>query len=195
MLAEELQPAGLVQPLQFFEEPAPEQPREHAHRQEEARPACHPGRAVRRQPAAGHDAVHVRVVRQRRAPGVQHQRRADAGAQLLGVHRDGLQNLCGHVEQQPVDGGLVGVGDVGDGRWQGEDDVEVLHRQQVGLPGVEPALRGRALALRAVPVAARSGEIPRTCLMESGPLRGVRQSRARQVPGCALIRLPIKTLS
>ncbi len=46
MLAEEAQAAGLVgrnQPLQ--EEPA-EQPREHAHRQEEARPAGDPFFAI-----------------------------------------------------------------------------------------------------------------------------------------------------
>jgi hypothetical protein len=34
-----------------------------------------------------------------------------------------------------------------------------------------------------------------SCLMESVPLRGVRLSKARQVPGPALIRLPIKTSS
>ena len=47
--------------------------------------------------------MHVRMVRQRRAPGVQHQRRADARAQVLGVGRDGLQHLGRHVEQQPID--------------------------------------------------------------------------------------------
>ena len=74
---------------ELFEEAAPEQAREHAHRQEEARPARDPALAVGRQPAAGHDAVHVRVVRQRRAPGVQHQRGADARAQVLRVGGDG----------------------------------------------------------------------------------------------------------
>jgi hypothetical protein len=74
---------------------------------------------------------------------------------MLGVAGDCDQHFGGHVEQQAVDHGLVLVRDVGDGRWQREDHVVVLHRQQIGLPGVEPALGGTALALRAVPVPAR----------------------------------------
>ena len=65
----------------------------------------------------------MRVVRQRRAPGVQHQRRTDARAQVLGVGRDGLQHLGRHVEQQPVDHSLVLVREVGNGRRQREDHV------------------------------------------------------------------------
>ena len=42
VLAEELQLAGLMHPQQLFEEAPPEQPREHPHRQEEARPAGDP---------------------------------------------------------------------------------------------------------------------------------------------------------
>ena len=140
--------------LEFFEEAPSEQPREHPHRQEEAAPAGDPGPAVGGQPAAGHDAVHVRVMGQRRAPGVQHQRRADARAQVLRIGGDGQQGLGRHVEQQAIDHGLVLVRDVGDGRRQREHHVVVLHRQQVGAARVEPALRGAGLALRAVPVAA-----------------------------------------
>jgi hypothetical protein len=99
--------------------------------------------------------VHVRVVRQRRAPGVQHQRRADASAQVLGVCGDGQQHLGGDVEQQAIDHGLVLIRDVGNRRRQREDHVVVLHRQQIGLAGLEPALGRAALALRAMPVAAR----------------------------------------
>ena len=94
------------------------------------------------------------MMRQRRAPGVQHQRRADARAQMLRIGGDGAQRLGGDVEQQAVDHGLVLVGDGGDRRRQREDHVVVLHRQQIGLPRLEPAPRGAALALRAVPVAA-----------------------------------------
>jgi hypothetical protein len=154
VLAEELQLAGLVQLLQLFEEAPPEQPAT-ARAPAGRTPAGTPPRlAVGCQTAAGHDAVYMRVVRQRRAPGVQHQRRADACAQVLGVGGDGLQYLGGHIEQQPIHRGLVLVREVGDGRRQREDHVVILDRQQIGLPGVEPALGRRALALRAVPVAA-----------------------------------------
>ena len=64
------------------------------------------------------------------------------------------QRLGGHVEQQAVERGLVLVRDVGDRRRQREDHVVVLHRQQIGLARIEPALGRAALALRAVPVAA-----------------------------------------
>ena len=99
--------------------------------------------------------MHVRVVRQRRTPGVQHQRGADARAQLLRIGGDGLQHLSGHVEQQAVDVGLVLIRQVSDGRGQREDHMVILHRQQIGLAGIEPALGRRALALGAVPIAAR----------------------------------------
>src|SRR5262245_40048884 len=44
--------------------------------------------------------------------------------------------------------------DLGDWRGQRKDDMEVGHRQQLGLPRGEPFGAGQALALRAVPVAA-----------------------------------------
>ncbi len=153
LLAEEPQLPVLMQALQFFQEAPPEQPRQHAHRQEEPRSAGHPGLAVRGQAAARHDAVHMRVMRQRRAPGVQDQRGADARAQVLGIGGDGLQDLGRHIEQQPIDRGLVLQRDVCDRCRQREDHVEILDRQQIGLAGIEPALGRTALALRAVPVA------------------------------------------
>ena len=79
---------------------------------------------------------------------------ADAGAEVLGIRRDRDQRLGRSLEQQVVDDGLILVGDVGDRRRQREHHVIVRHRQQVGLARDEPLLRGGALALRAVPVAA-----------------------------------------
>ncbi len=58
----------------------PEQPRQHPHGQEEARPAGDPARCRRRQAAARHDDVDVRVVGHGRAPGVEHGGEADPGA-------------------------------------------------------------------------------------------------------------------
>src|SRR3954451_1970833 len=84
ILAEELQLPGVMRRSQFLEETASEQTREHAHRQEEAWPAGHPTRTVWGQTAAGDDAMHVRVMGERRAPGVQHQGCADLRAQMLG---------------------------------------------------------------------------------------------------------------
>ena len=154
VIAEEAQAAGLVGGDELLQEQPPEQAREHAHGQEEARPAGHPALAVGRDAAARHDHVHVRVMGHRRAPGVQHGGDADAGAEMLRIGGDRQHGLGRDLEQEIVDHGLVLVGDVGDRRRQREHHVIVRHRQQLGLALGEPFLRGGALALRAVPVAA-----------------------------------------
>ena len=140
---------------QLLQEQPAEQAREHAHRQEEAGPARHPALAVERDAAARHDHVDVRVMGQRRAPGMEHRGDADAGAEVLGVGGDRDQGLGRGLEQEVVDDGLVLVGDIGDGRRQREHHMIVRHRQQIGLARGQPVLCRRALALRAMPVAAR----------------------------------------
>ena len=152
--AEEAEPPGIVQRHQPGEEQAAEQLAQHAHRQEERRARRYPAAAVERDAAARHDHVDVRMVGHRRAPGVKHGGDADARAEMLRVGGDGRHRLRRRLEQQAVDRRLVLEGDVGDLGRQREDDVEVADRQQVGLALGEPGARGRALAPRAVPVAA-----------------------------------------
>ena len=135
------------------EEP-PEQLREHAHGQEEARPAGHPPLAVERDAAAGHDHVDVRMMGHRRAPGVEHGGDADAGAEVLGIGGDREHRLGRGAEQEVVDHRLVLIGDVGDLGRQREDDMEVADRQQIGFARGEPVPCRRALAFGAMPVAA-----------------------------------------
>ena len=95
------------------------------------------------------------MVGHRRAPGVEHGGGADAGAEMPGIGGDGEQRLGRRAEQQVVDHRLVLVGDRGDLGRQGEDQVEVADRQQIGLAGGKPVPRRRALALGAMAVAAR----------------------------------------
>ena len=139
---------------EFFEEAAAEQPREHPHRQEEARLAGDPALTVGGEATAGHDAVHMRMVRQRRAPGVQDQRHADLRAEMLRVGSDGAQRLGGDREQQVVDHRLVVVRDGTDRCRQREHQVVVVDRQQIRLPRFQPPARRARLTLRAMPVAA-----------------------------------------
>ena len=146
--------AGVVGRDQLLQEQPAEQAREHAHGQEEAGPARHPALAVGRDAAARHDHVDVRVMGHGRAPSVQHRGDADPGAQMLRIGGDRQHGLGRDLEQEIIDHRLVLVGDVGDGRRQREHHVIVRHRQQLGLARGEPFLRGGALALRAVPVAA-----------------------------------------
>jgi hypothetical protein len=79
---------------------------------------------------------------------------ADARAEVLGIGSDREQRLCRSAEQQVVDHRLVLVGDWSDLGWQREDQMEIADRQQIGLAGGEPVPRCRALALRAMAVAA-----------------------------------------
>ena len=87
----------------------------------------------------------------------------DAGAEVLRVSGDRDQGLGRCLEQQVVDDGLV-IGDVGDGCRQREHDMEVRPRQQIGFARRKPVLCRRALALRAMPVAAANGHFPLAAL-------------------------------
>ena len=82
--------------------------------------------------------MQVRVVLQVLAPGVEHGDEADLGAEMLGSAAMVLQRLGGGPEQDVVDHRLVLESDVGDRCGQGEDDVEIGHRQQLGLARLEP---------------------------------------------------------
>ena len=73
VLAEELQLTIKMEVHKLFKEAAPEKTRQHPDREEEPRLARHPAVGIRCEAAAGHDAMHVRMMRQGRAPGVQHQ--------------------------------------------------------------------------------------------------------------------------
>src|SRR6516225_120285 len=61
-IGEEPQLAGREGVLQLPQEQPAEQPRQHTHRQEEARPASDPAGAVERGAAAGNDAMDVRMM-------------------------------------------------------------------------------------------------------------------------------------
>ena len=97
--------------------------------------------AGRRQAAARHDAMDVRMVMQVLAPTVQHRDETDLGPQMFGIGGDGEQRLGRGPEQDGIDHRLVLERDAGDRRRQREDHVEVGNRQQVGLPRGKPIRR------------------------------------------------------
>ena len=98
--------------------------------------------------------MNVRMVLQRLTPGMEHRGDADLRAQIPGVGGDGGERLGGSAEQDRIDRGLVLEGDLARQRRQGEDDVEVRHRQQFGLSVREPFGARQPLALGAMAVAA-----------------------------------------
>ena len=79
---------------------------------------------------------------------------AELGAEMPGIGRDGGEGLGGRAEQDRIDHGLVLEGDLADRRRQREDDMEVRHRQQLGLPLREPLGPRQPLAFGTVTVAA-----------------------------------------
>jgi len=91
--AEELETSVPVGGDELGQESSPEQARENLHGQNEVRSARHPTRAINGDAAARHDHVDMGMVRQRRAPGVQHGSDADAGAEVLGIGRNGGHGL------------------------------------------------------------------------------------------------------
>lgn len=101
------------------------------------------------------------MVRHRRSPCVEHGGDADARAEMLAIGRDGEHRLRRRLEQQVVDERLVLERYVGDLGRQGEHDVEVADRKQIGLAFGKPCPCRRALALWAVPIAAGVvGDLP-----------------------------------
>ena len=100
----------------------------------------------------------MRVLRHRRAPGVEDGGDADARAEMAWVGGDGDHGLGGRPEQQIIDCRLVVKGDVGNLGRDREDHMEIADWQQVGLACSEPFACRCALALWAVPIPAANGE-------------------------------------
>jgi hypothetical protein len=80
---------------------------QHAHRQEEAGFARDPACLVWRNPAAGDNAVEMRVVVQCLPPGVQHRNRAGLGAEVAAVSGNLAKGLGGSAEENGIDDLLV----------------------------------------------------------------------------------------
>ena len=81
--------------------------------------------AVRRETAAGDNAMQVWVVNQLLAPGVEDGEEAELGTEVFGIGSDGAERGGHGLKQQAVDDGLVLQGQPGDGLRQSEDHVEI----------------------------------------------------------------------
>ena len=94
------------------EQPA-EQPSEYAHRQQERRPRRYPALPTGGDAAAGHDHVHMRMMRHCGSPCVEHGGDADPRAEVLGIGSDGQHRRRRRAEQEIIDRRLVVERDVG----------------------------------------------------------------------------------
>ncbi len=189
--ATELEPAPLEGGPEARQELAPEDAAQHPDRQEEAVMARDPSRAVGREPATRHNAMHMGVVLEVLPPGVEDGQEADLSPEVSGIGGDVQQGLRGGPEQQVVDNPRVLQGERAESRRQGENDVEILHRKQLGGAGLDPPRRLGGLALGAVAVAARvirdlpvSAPVARLDM----PAQGRRAAAGQVDQGTALLR-------
>jgi hypothetical protein len=79
--------------LEAGEEKTTEQARQDAYGQEETGARRDPALSIEREPAAGDDAVKVRVVKEVSSPGVKDGQKADFGAEMLGIPGDRQEGL------------------------------------------------------------------------------------------------------
>ena len=105
------------------------------------------------------------------APGMEDCGDAKLRAKMLGIGRDGGERLGRGAKQDRVDDGLVLKGDLTSWCRQSEDDVEIWHRQKLGLPIGEPGDARSSLALRAMAIAAGNGRRPLPALW-ANPVMG-----------------------
>jgi hypothetical protein len=139
MGVEELQLAGGVRMHEHRQHLPPEQACQHVDMDKEVGARGDPSRMIEREPSTWHDHMHVRMVGERRAPGVQHGRDTDPGAEALGIGSDGERRLGRRLHQQVVDHTLVLVGDVTQLARQRVDDVKIRHRQQLRFAVGQPS--------------------------------------------------------
>src|SRR5207249_5128533 len=78
---------------------------------------------------------------------------ADVTPEVARIAAEGGERGRDGAKKQRVDDAGIALRECVQGVRQGEDDVEVLHGEQLGAPGGEPALFRQGLALRAVSVA------------------------------------------
>ena len=151
-LARKAQPACQMSGLKPFEEQPPEKAREHVDGQEEVRPAGEPALALHER-AAGNETVDMGMMGERLSPGMEDGEEADLATKVPWIRGNGLQRRGHRIEQDRIDDGFVVEGDLCRLRRHREHEVEVRHRQQIGLAICQPLITRCGLALRAMSVA------------------------------------------
>jgi hypothetical protein len=77
----------------------------------------------------------------------------DIGTKMAGIGRNAGEGLSRGLEQQPIDRGLVLIGDRTDRRRKRENQVKIRNRKKLGFTRRKPCRRSRPLAFRAVAIA------------------------------------------
>jgi sterol desaturase/sphingolipid hydroxylase (fatty acid hydroxylase superfamily) len=85
---------------------------------------------------------------------MEHGEKSDLSAKVLGISSDGEQGLRSGPEQDAIKLSLVLIGNGCNLFWHGEDHVEVLGSQKLGLAILEPLSPGQRLAFWTVAIGA-----------------------------------------
>src|ERR1700676_4832366 len=85
VLAEELEFPGAMSGGELLQDQPAEQARENTHVEEKVGSAGDPARTIERDAATRNDHMDMRMVVERRAPGVEDREQPDAGAEVLGI--------------------------------------------------------------------------------------------------------------
>jgi hypothetical protein len=158
-LASKAEPALLPQDIESAAKRASEDLGEGAHGEQEQGPPPSlrerdPAPTIDTQPATGDHAVEMDVLGESLPPGVQDGGDAELGTEVLGISGELLQGSSGGAEEQVIEPARVDADQGAQGVRQGEDDVEVRHRQEQRLLRHQPLGSLGALTLRAVAIAA-----------------------------------------
>ena len=148
----------------------------------------HPPRAIGRQAADRHHAVHVRMVQHLLAPRVEHTQQADRRTEMLRIGGDLEQRGGAGAEEQIVDDALVLQREPRELVRQREDDMVVPDGQELLLPCGQPPVAGVGQALRTVPIptrVVRDGPmvtVPTAIEMAAQRRRAAARERAEHAP-------------
>ena len=107
---------------------------------------------IGREPSSGHDAMHMGMMQESLAPGVQNREKSDLSAQVFGIGGDLEESLSRGPKQQAVKQSLILQGQGSQDMGQGEYHMVVRNWQQFGGALGQPELSSCPLALGTVPV-------------------------------------------
>lgn len=141
--------------FEIGEELAAKQATEWAHRQQELLPTTDPSLPIGRQSPRRHYTMQVRMMFQPLCSGVEHGQETDLGAQSLRIGGQLPEGFGRGPEQNPIQHPRILQGQRRELPWQGEHDVAVGNGQQFLRPVRQPLIAGSAVAVWAMPIAAR----------------------------------------
>ena len=118
--------------MQILQEQSAEQAGEHSHGQEEVRAARNPAGAIEGDSAARNDTMEVGMKNQGLSPTMEYGKEADLSSEMFGISSDGGQGLSCGAKQNVVDDLFVLVSDGSDLFGDGEDDMEIVCREDFG---------------------------------------------------------------